>query len=110
MVIFLWIALTIVCTIIASKKGRSEIGFFLLSLFLSPLLGLVILLILGANEKKLEIRAIVAGAKKICPSCAEVIKKEAAICKFCDHDFEEKKKKEIKENIINELKTPKQKT
>ncbi len=34
----IWIGLCIVAGVIASKKGRSGIGFFLLSLFLSPLI------------------------------------------------------------------------
>ncbi len=39
MFIVLWIGLSIVAGVVASSKGRSGIGIFFLSLFLSPLFG-----------------------------------------------------------------------
>ena len=39
-----WVVLTIVVTVIAVEKGRSGVGYFLLSLFFSPLVGVLILI------------------------------------------------------------------
>jgi hypothetical protein len=37
---------------LADTKGKSAVGFFLLSLFLSPLIGLIIVLVSGPNTSK----------------------------------------------------------
>jgi hypothetical protein len=68
-----WLVLAVVVGIVASNRGRSGFGYFLLSLILSPLIGLIILLILGRNE----------GDQRKCPACAEMIKAEASKCRFC---------------------------
>jgi hypothetical protein len=40
-----WLALSVLVAAIADTKGRSAIAFFVLSLFLSPLIGLIAVLI-----------------------------------------------------------------
>ena len=75
----LWLLLSIVIGVVASSKGRSGIGYFLLSFFLSPLIGLIIVLVLGPKEQSLLKKGIV----KKCPFCAELVKHEAIVCKFC---------------------------
>lgn len=45
-----WLIFTIVICCMAKSRGRSALGFFLLSFFLSPLVGLIVLLIVGKNE------------------------------------------------------------
>lgn len=47
---FFWIALSICVGFLADSRGRSGIGFGLLSLFTSPLLGLIVVLVVR-NEK-----------------------------------------------------------
>ena len=49
--ILLWVIFCIVPAMIASGKGRSGMGFFLLSLFLSPLIGLIAALIASPAQK-----------------------------------------------------------
>lgn len=48
--VILFIVFGIIVWAIAKSKGRSGIGYFSLSLLLSPIIGLVVLLVLG--EKK----------------------------------------------------------
>lgn len=43
--IFFWIILSVGVAVLADSRGRSGFGFFLLSFFISPLLGLIIVLI-----------------------------------------------------------------
>jgi hypothetical protein len=82
----LWLILCILVGVYASSKGRSGFGYFILSAFLSPLLGIIIVLILGPKADALEDKAISAGDVRKCPFCAELIKTEALVCKHCGKD------------------------
>jgi RNA polymerase subunit RPABC4/transcription elongation factor Spt4 len=46
LVLFVWLPLCALVAWVATQKGRSGIGFFLLSLILSPLIGLIVLVAL----------------------------------------------------------------
>ena len=48
--IIIWALFCIIPAIIASNKGRSGIGIFLLSLILSPLVGLIVALIMSSPQ------------------------------------------------------------
>ena len=47
----LWLVFCWVAGSIAEKRGRSFYGFFIVSLFISPLMGILIALLLGETEK-----------------------------------------------------------
>lgn len=75
MPIFLfWLLAAVGVGAIARGKARSFFGFFLLSFFLSPIVGLIVVLICQHGGKQ-------------CPSCAENVKLEAQKCKHCGHTF-----------------------
>jgi uncharacterized membrane protein YeaQ/YmgE (transglycosylase-associated protein family) len=79
--IFLWIALSCLAGHLAKQKGRSYFGFFCLALFLSPLAGIICAYIAKPNIPKMEQQVL--KTQKKCPACAEFIKIEANVCKFC---------------------------
>lgn len=72
--------------IAAEEMGRSGIGFFLLSIVFSPLIGLICVLIVGPDQRHLEKGKLTDGDHKKCGFCAEIIKIEARACKFCHNE------------------------
>jgi hypothetical protein len=72
-----WIFLSILAGVFASSKKRSGVGWFFLSLIISPLITFIILLVAGSPQNTL----------KKCPKCAEEIKVEAKVCRFCGFEF-----------------------
>ncbi|WP_103333182.1 zinc ribbon domain-containing protein [Pseudotabrizicola formosa] len=69
---------------IASSKGKS----FLLWWIYGAAIFIVALphaIIMRADDRAIENKQLSAGMKK-CPSCAELIKQDAKVCKHCQRD------------------------
>lgn len=68
---------------IAPSRGRRWGVWLLISVLLSPILGLI--LVLALPSKKVE-RAEAAEAKDRypCPRCGEKIARSATVCRFCN--------------------------
>jgi hypothetical protein len=72
---------------IASSKGKSFIGWW----FYGAALFVVALphsLMMRPDHAELERRDLEGGDTKKCPNCAEIIKKEAKVCRFCQRELE----------------------
>lgn len=86
-VFFFWLLFSIAVGIMASNKGRSGFGWFLLSCLISPLLGLLFC----AVSKDLTKQAVSVAEQPgpdthvKCPACAEWVMPEAKVCKHCGH-------------------------
>lgn len=50
-IFLLWIVPSIIPAIIASSKGRSGLGIFLLSIFFTPIIGLIVALLMQSGNK-----------------------------------------------------------
>lgn len=66
-----------VAAAIAGQKGRGELRWFLVGFFFN-LIGLLVLFLPPVPK---------AGILRKCPRCAEVIKAEATVCRFCGRDL-----------------------
>jgi len=85
-IVLLWIVLSIIPAVIASKKGRSGIGWFFLALFISPLLAGIIAAAIGPVE---------GGNIRKCPFCSEMVKSDASVCRHCGKELPKAKPKYV---------------
>lgn len=82
---FMWLLLSVAVGVLASNRGRSGFGWFVLSVFVSPLVGFVFCIAV----KNLQSASLIAaytphsGTHLKCPKCAEFVMPEASICKHC---------------------------
>jgi uncharacterized paraquat-inducible protein A len=74
-----WLVLCFAAAAYTSSKGRSGVEIFFLSLFLSPLVGFIVALVMEPNQQNI---ATAKGMKK-CPECAQFVQPDARTCPFC---------------------------
>jgi hypothetical protein len=79
LVVIAWIAFSIFIGLLAGSRGRDQLGWFLLSLLISPLLALLCLMV---QRERLP------GPTCFCPHCKERIRYDATVCRTCHRDVE----------------------
>ncbi len=80
-----WFLFSLAAAVYATNKGRSGLGWFLISILLSPLIGLIFL----AVSKDLAATASASPSAlthRKCPHCAELILPDAKVCKHCNRE------------------------
>jgi hypothetical protein len=77
--LIIWLLLSWAVMAYAGQKGRDRVSFFLLALFLSPLVAFVFAAVSPADPRRMGLRK--------CPQCAEWVKIEALRCRFCGSEL-----------------------
>jgi hypothetical protein len=83
----IWILLSVLAARIAEGKGRSPGLYLLVSLFLTPVVGILMALVARPDRAAVEKSQVSSGDQRKCPFCAELVKREAKICRFCQKEL-----------------------
>lgn len=81
-VVVVWVFLGILSGSIARNKGRSFGGWWLYG-FCIPVIAIIHALLLTPDRKRIEVQQVSTGALRKCPDCAELVKREAVVCRYC---------------------------
>jgi hypothetical protein len=76
----IWLCCALMSAAVAERKGRSVLVWLLAGVVLGPV-GLILSIINPGGEPSASV--IKASGRKKCPRCAEVIKADALVCRFC---------------------------
>lgn len=86
LVLLFFVAIPVICASMCAKlagqRGRDELSWRLLGFFFG-IFALVLISILPRNEENLQRSQVIAKEIRKCPHCAEYIKSEATVCRYC---------------------------
>lgn len=85
---FVWIGFAVLVTIIAIARGRNPWIWALYAFLLWPV-ALVHVLVTPGDVTKVEARKIEKNENRKCTFCAELIRPEAKVCRYCHRDLPE---------------------
>lgn len=91
-----WILFAVFSAVLANAKNRNAVGWFFVGLFFGPF-GLLV-----AFFPPIADADHVPAGMRACPYCAEMIKIQAIVCRFCSKDLTVSTRKEIGGIVVSE--------
>ncbi|HUW14672.1 MAG TPA: zinc ribbon domain-containing protein [Anaerolineae bacterium] len=85
-VVVVWFICALITAAVCEEKGHSAIAGFFLGLLLGPI-GVIISAVLSRDEAVLEKRALSSGQMRKCPYCAEPVRWDAKVCRYCGREL-----------------------
>lgn len=79
----LWLVCSGIVAFMAWRRGRSPIAWLVASIFLSPIVGYLVVRGLGENTTLIDRRRLESDSFKQCPHCGRSTPEESAICQAC---------------------------
>jgi hypothetical protein len=86
-----WVVCGIASSFVASAKNRSALNWFFIGMLLGPI-GLLMIGFVPATTPPTPEKttfSFSSAGMKICPYCAEEIKKDAIVCRYCRKDVKQ---------------------
>ena|SRR5690625_3708445 len=87
-IVVLYVIFAAIVGVIAGSWGRSGFLWFLISALLSPILGLLFLLIAGKASPAAQQSSLESEGRVSCEQCYEQIMPQAVVCRFCGAERE----------------------
>jgi len=85
-IIVVWVFYSFIAAYVADARGHNPLLIFVISIFFSPIAGLVVCLGKPINQLRLDMKGVESGRLKECHYCKEYIKSDAIKCKHCNEN------------------------
>ena len=81
---FTGIASGVTCSMIASARGVSSGGWFILGILFN-FMAILFVSIALQSQARLDEKGLIEGTRKRCNYCEEIVKRRAVKCRYCHH-------------------------